>query len=99
MSAKSVAVRVAAGQSVGGVRIDENTLRTRFKGKLISEKIICISLLLITILLAFPIKSVSAAGNHYIYGDGKKSAYSIRLDSPHFGGDVECKKSWKEKLL
>ena len=52
------------------------------------KKIICFSLLLTTILLAFPVKSVSAAGNHYIYGDGKKSAYSIRLDSPHFGGDV-----------
>jgi len=38
VSAKGVAVRVAAGQSVGGVRIDENTLRTRFKGMLISEK-------------------------------------------------------------
>ena len=28
------------------------------------------------------------AANNYIYGDGKSSAYSIRLDSPHFSGDV-----------
>lgn len=49
--------------------------------------------------MAFPVKSVSVAGNHYIYGDGKKSEYSIGLDSPHFVGDVEYKKSWKEMLL
>jgi len=39
VSAKSVAVRVAVGQNVGGVRIDENTLRTQIKGNLMLHQI------------------------------------------------------------
>lgn len=52
------------------------------------KKVFCFSLLLVTILLALTVKTAFAADNRYIYGDGKKSAYSIRLDSPHFSGDV-----------
>ncbi|WP_077609741.1 hypothetical protein [Clostridium sp. Marseille-P2415] len=46
------------------------------------------SLLLILTLVFILEIPASAASNQWIYGDGKNTAYSIRLDSPHFNGDV-----------
>lgn len=50
-------------------------------------KIISMVMLIITFVLILPTEKAEAA-NNYIYGEGQKSRYSIRLDGPHFNGDV-----------
>lgn len=54
----------------------------------VRTKRFCASILLCILLISVIVIPAYAASNQYIYGDGKSSAYSIRLDSPHFSGDV-----------
>ncbi len=51
------------------------------------KRFIALFLVVLTMITVLPVPA-SAASNQWIYGDGKKSAYSIRLDPPHFSGDV-----------
>ena len=52
------------------------------------KKIIALCVFVLAIVCVIPERTAYAAEGQYIYGDGKKSAYSIRLDPPHFSGDV-----------
>jgi len=61
------------------------------------KKIMCMLVLTVAFVFALLPQKVEAA-NHYIYGDGKKSAYSIRLDQPHVSGDVHHVHFYKKNV-